>query len=857
MKKNIYMLLLLIFMPLLAQNEEPDARTLLAYLLTHTLQESQLLHCTPQSYSVPTIIANITGTATYALNAQSAVTSTSVQFATNTIFSVTAQYAPEQSADVPNTLVLRDSTGSFAATTITANLTGTATYALNAGNALTSTSATYAINANRSVTSTSAAFATNALITVSALYILNAGSSADTPNTLVLRNSNGNFTATTITANLTGTAAYALNATSALTCTNALYALNANSSVTSTSAVYATNALFSVTATYLAGATVADIPNTLALRDGNGSFAATTMTLAGNAQLQGPNSNTITLQAPASGTYSLVLPTSVGTGGQLLTTAGTNPDQLTWTTISAVVSSTISLFGDVIGSSTASVISRVCGVAACNLAQTYSTVLTATSCGIALALVLRDSTGSFAATTVTLTGNSLINYSSVGGCDTGSGVVFAPTNQNTLIGLSAGANNLLTGGQNSALGNAALAANSTGTSNSAFGIQALSANTTGINNSAFGAYALSGANASNNVAVGASTGANVTTGTGLVLLGYKAGSALTTATNVTVIGSGIAGINANNTCYIGSIRGATLTGSNAVPVLVDRNNQLGTLFNNSDTLLGYQALNMTPANNNNIAIGYQAMANGSQGARNIAIGYGALYQNSNNSDNIVIGTLISGQNTSQCVAIGSGTLNADSGGCILIGSPTEAGDVSIAIGIGAKTNLSGECIVIGNNSAAIGGNSVLIGNNITAPYSGTFIAHGADTVVSGGLPLLVTSSGLLGTNSSSKRYKENITDLGELSKNLYQLRLVQFNYLSDREKYFEVGLIAEEVHEIMPEIVVYKNGQPDGVRYHILPIMMISEVQAHQKMILELEQKNRELEKDLYDLLASITKTDK
>ena len=46
----------------------------------------------------------------------------------------------------------------------------------------------------------------------------------------------------------------------------------------------------------------------------------------------------------------------------------------------------------------------ICGVPACNLVNTYSQVFSGTSFDIPLTLVLRDSTGSFAATNVTVTG---------------------------------------------------------------------------------------------------------------------------------------------------------------------------------------------------------------------------------------------------------------------------------------------------------------------------------------------------------------------------------------------------------------------------------------------------------------------
>jgi hypothetical protein len=48
----------------------------------------------------------------------------------------------------------------------------------------------------------------------------------------------------------------------------------------------------------------------------------------------------------------------------------------------------------------------------------------------------------------------------------------------------------------------------------------------------------------------------------------------------------------------------------------------------------------------------------------------------------------------------------------------------------------------------------------------------------------------------------------------------------------EYGLIAEEVAEIYPELVVLdKDSQPSGVRYHVLPAMLLNELQRQQRVI--------------------------
>jgi len=108
----------------------------------------------------------------------------------------------------------------------------------------------------------------------------------------------------------------------------------------------------------------------------------------------------------------------------------------------------------------------------------------------------------------------------------------------------------------------------------------------------------------------------------------------------------------------------------------------------------------------------------------------------------------------------------------------------------------------------------------------------------GGIPALVNSSGLLGTTSSSRRYKTNIQDMGEASSPMMRLRPVTFKYNPDRDPTGEpqFGLIAEEVQEVMPDLVVRdQDGQPETVRYHVMTAMLLNELQKLQARLATLE----------------------
>jgi hypothetical protein len=85
--------------------------------------------------------------------------------------------------------------------------------------------------------------------------------------------------------------------------------------------------------------------------------------------------------------------------------------------------------------------------------------------------------------------------------------------------------------------------------------------------------------------------------------------------------------------------------------------------------------------------------------------------------------------------------------------------------------------------------------------------------------------------ASSQKYKDNIESID--SESIYSalklLRPVTFNYKPEFSRHPEEknwGLIAEEVHSVLPndELVVYKDGEPDSVKYEILPIYMLAAI---------------------------------
>jgi len=77
--------------------------------------------------------------------------------------------------------------------------------------------------------------------------------------------------------------------------------------------------------------------------------------------------------------------------------------------------------------------------------------------------------------------------------------------------------------------------------------------------------------------------------------------------------------------------------------------------------------------------------------------------------------------------------------------------------------------------------------------------------------------------------------MGAMSEMLARLRPVSFRYkkpYDDGSRPIQYGLIAEEVAETMPDLTVFnEKGQPETVKYHLLPALLLNEVQRQQKTI--------------------------
>jgi len=92
---------------------------------------------------------------------------------------------------------------------------------------------------------------------------------------------------------------------------------------------------------------------------------------------------------------------------------------------------------------------------------------------------------------------------------------------------------------------------------------------------------------------------------------------------------------------------------------------------------------------------------------------------------------------------------------------------------------------------------------------------------------------------------------------LGKLRPVTFRYKQAQNggAYpLQYGLIAEEVADIFPDLAVFKDGQPETVKYHLLPTFLLAGYQAQQNTIAALTAHDRQQTEKIEALEARLAR---
>ncbi|HEU0210240.1 MAG TPA: tail fiber domain-containing protein [Candidatus Udaeobacter sp.] len=353
---------------------------------------------------------------------------------------------------------------------------------------------------------------------------------------------------------------------------------------------------------------------------------------------------------------------------------------------------------------------------------------------------------------------------------------------------------------------------------------------------------------------------------------------------------------------------ATAEGCGALNVLTTgiANTALGwySLFSNTDgsynTAVGTAALLLNVGDQStsdgiqNTAVGAIALLLNSTGSLNCAVGAGAMVYNGAGSDNNAFGAFALQNNDSS----GNGLANFNNAFGRYALTTNVDGDENDAFGddalfsvtTGSQNTAMGddsldECTT-GNGNVAVGkeaGNSIIDGsdNVVLGHNAGIGIVHASrnvaigveetgpfadfdDTCFIGSIfgeivsdpgsqaAVYVDQFNVVGVFNSSRNYKHDIQPMDKASETLYQLKPVTFKFNSDWKGTTQYGLIAEDVAEVDPQLVVRKNGEIVTVRYEQINSMLLNEFLKEHKKVEEQQASISQLKIEMQTMVAQL-----
>jgi Chaperone of endosialidase len=258
-------------------------------------------------------------------------------------------------------------------------------------------------------------------------------------------------------------------------------------------------------------------------------------------------------------------------------------------------------------------------------------------------------------------------------------------------------------------------------------------------------------------------------------------------------------------------------------------------FNNA--AVGTAALLNNTEGNANTATGAFALSANITGNSNTANGFGALQSNTTGFSNTANGVSALSDNT-------TGNGNTANGISALLSNTT--GALNTAVGAGAGANITG------NGNVCIG--QGVLGE--AAVDDTTYIRNVYNSQATARI-VYVNSNNKIGTLSSSRRYKEDVTSMDKASEALFALKPVTFRYKTeiDQTRALSFGLIAEEVAEITADLITRdRDGKPETVRYEMVNAMLLNEFLKEHRKVEKLEAAVLEQQKQIKALTAGLEK---
>ncbi len=167
------------------------------------------------------------------------------------------------------------------------------------------------------------------------------------------------------------------------------------------------------------------------------------------------------------------------------------------------------------------------------------------------------------------------------------------------------------------------------------------------------------------------------------------------------------------------------------------------------------------------------------------------------------------------------------------------------VGIGQPS--TGNILYVEDNTAGV--QSSVFRN--TASGSGAIAAYG------GAWDICACQTGTI-VQSSSRRWKNNVVPIDNALGKIMQMRGVSFDWDEEHGGGHSIGLIAEEVGEIIPEVVAYEEDgiNATGVDYSHLTAVLIEGMKEQQTTIRTLEKRLADLEGEIKTMSAAQSNED-
>ena len=318
--------------------------------------------------------------------------------------------------------------------------------------------------------------------------------------------------------------------------------------------------------------------------------------------------------------------------------------------------------------------------------------------------------------------------------------------------------------------------------------------------------------------VGTLSGANYNTGVGIQAL-----NDLTSGDNNTAVGL-------DSVAELTNASGNTGIGVNAL-----RNTNAG-----SNTGVGHNAGNTNTSGTSNTAIGVLAMYSNSVTNFNTCVGFSAgknmtgAGATANNAYNVYVGA------NAGLSSSGTGYWNTGVGGEAL--TAMTSGYKNVAIGGGTdkgagKTITTGHSnVCIGHNADASTGGAI---NQIVIGEGAVGLGQNQITMGNSSITTLSTHGDIVAYYSSDRRLKDNITPIESPLEKLDKIGGYTFDWIEKKEvhsnKGRDVGVIAQEIEEVLPEVVTTKENGYKAVKYEKIVPLLIECIKEQQKQIDELK----------------------